>query len=34
MLQRGSRGKLFYRLIEQALQIDPAPAKSLKHNIL
>ncbi len=24
-----SRGKLFYRLIEQALQIDPLPAKSL-----
>lgn len=24
-----SRGKLFYRLIEQALQIDPVPAKSL-----
>ena len=28
-----SRGKLFYRLIEQAVQIDPAPAKSFKHNI-
>ena len=25
-----SRGKLFYRLIEQALAIDPVPAKSLK----
>lgn len=24
-----SRGKLFYRLIEQALEIDPVPAKSL-----
>ena len=24
-----SRGKLFYRLIEQALAIDPVPAKSL-----
>jgi transposase-like protein len=24
-----SRGKLFYRLVEQALQIDPVPAKSL-----
>ena len=24
-----SRGKLFYRLIEQALQIDPVPAKTL-----
>ena len=29
-----SRGKLFYRLIEQALQIEPVPAKSLKHNML
>jgi transposase-like protein len=28
-----SRGKLFYRLIEQALQIDPIPAGSLIHNI-
>ena len=28
-----SRGKLFYRLIEQAVQIDPAPAKSIIHNI-
>lgn len=28
-----SRGKLFYRLIEQALQIDPVPAKSLLHNM-
>ncbi len=28
-----SRGKLFYRLIEQALQIDPAPAQTLIHNI-
>jgi transposase-like protein len=28
-----SRGKLFYRLVEQALQIDPVPAKTLKHNI-
>lgn len=27
-----SRGKLFYRLIEQALQIDPVPAKLLVHN--
>ena len=28
-----SRGKLFYRLIEGALQIDPIPAQTLKHNI-
>ena len=28
-----SRGKLFYRLIEQALQIDPVPAKKITHNI-
>jgi len=28
-----SRGKLFYRLIEQALQTDPVPAKKLTHNI-
>lgn len=28
-----SRGKLFYRLIEGALQIDPVPASMLKHNI-
>jgi transposase-like protein len=28
-----SRGKLFYRLIEQALQINPVPAKLLTHNI-
>ena len=28
-----SRGKLFHRLIEQALQIDPVPAKSLVHNM-
>lgn len=28
-----SRGKLFYRLIEGALLIDPVPAKTLKHNI-
>lgn len=28
-----SRGKLFLRLIEQSLQIDPVPAKILKHNI-
>jgi len=28
-----SRGKLFYRLIEQALLIDPVPAKLLTHNI-
>lgn len=28
-----SRGKLFYRLIEQALQIEPIPAQNLKHNI-
>jgi transposase-like protein len=28
-----SRGKLFYRLIEQALQIDPVHAKLLAHNI-
>lgn len=28
-----SRGKLFYRLVEQALQIDPVPAKLLQHNI-
>lgn len=26
-----SRGKLFYRLIEQALAIDPVPAKLLNH---
>jgi transposase-like protein len=28
-----SRGKLFYRLIEQALQINPVPAKTIIHNI-
>lgn len=28
-----SRGKLFHRLIEGALQIDPVPAKSLKHKM-
>jgi transposase-like protein len=28
-----SRGKLFYRLVEQALSIDPVPAKTLKHKI-
>lgn len=28
-----SRGKLFYRLIEQALQIDPVPTKLPTHNI-
>jgi len=28
-----SREKLFYRLIEQALQTDPVPAKKLTHNI-
>jgi transposase-like protein len=28
-----SRGKLFYRLVEQALNIDPVPAKTLKHKI-
>lgn len=28
-----SRGKLFYRLIEHALQIEPVPAKIFKHNI-
>jgi transposase-like protein len=28
-----SRGKLFYRLIEQSLQIDPVPAKLLTHNM-
>jgi transposase-like protein len=28
-----SRGKLFYRLIEQALQIKPVPAKNIIHNI-
>jgi transposase-like protein len=28
-----SRGKLFYRLIEQALQIEPVPAKNIIHNI-
>ncbi len=28
-----SRGKLFYRLIEGALQSDPVPAKTLTHNI-
>lgn len=28
-----SRGKLFYRLVAQSLQIDPVPAKTFKHNI-
>jgi transposase-like protein len=28
-----SRGKLFERLIQQALQIDPVPAKNLKHKM-
>ena len=28
-----SRGKLFYRLIEQALQIEPVPAKIIKYYI-
>jgi transposase-like protein len=28
-----SRGKLFYRLIEQALQIEPVTAKNIIHNI-
>ena len=28
-----SRGKLFYRLMQQAVQIDPVPAKNLYHNI-
>jgi transposase-like protein len=28
-----SRGKLFYRLIEQALQLDPIPAKNFIYNI-
>lgn len=28
-----SRGKLFYRLIEQALQIDPIPANTIIHKI-
>ncbi len=28
-----SRGKLFYRLVEQALHIDPVPGKLLNHNI-
>jgi transposase-like protein len=28
-----SRGKLFYRLIEGALAIEPLPAKQLQHNI-
>jgi transposase-like protein len=28
-----SRGKLFYRLVEGALQTDPVPAKTLTHNI-
>jgi transposase-like protein len=28
-----SRGKLFYRLVQGALEIDPVPAKTLKHNI-
>jgi transposase-like protein len=27
-----SRGKLFYRLIENALNIEPIPSQSLKHN--
>jgi transposase-like protein len=27
--RRTSRGKLFYRLIQQALEIDPVPAKTL-----
>ena len=26
----GSRGKLFYRLVQQAMMVDPAPAHSLK----
>lgn len=29
-----SRGKLFYRLIEQALQIDPVPAKILTQHVV
>ncbi len=29
-----SRGKLFYRLIEQALQIDPVPAKLLTQDVV
>lgn len=28
-----SRGKLFYRLIEQAVQIEPVPAKNLRHKM-
>lgn len=28
-----SRGKLFYRLIEQSLQIDPVPVKNIVHNM-
>lgn len=28
-----SRGKLFYRLVEQSLRIDPIPAKLLIHNM-
>ena len=28
-----SRGKLFYRLVAQSLQIDPVPPKTFKHNI-
>ena len=28
-----SRGKLFYRLMQQAVQIDPVPAKTLIHNM-
>jgi hypothetical protein len=29
-----SRGKLFYRLVQQAMMIDPAPANSLKRPAL
>jgi len=29
-----SRGKLFYRLVEQSLQIEPVPAKTIVHKIL
>ena len=28
----GSRGKLFYRLVEQAVQVEPCPYKTLIHH--
>lgn len=28
------RGKLFYRLVQQAVQVDPVPGKKLKANVL